>query len=189
MKDKKLSQIQSQYRFDKNRNAYLIEVSLDDYNDIYDVWDPAPFKKRFIEEQFDAFIVSSSEDIPLKYNLIIVLYLPEGKKDEGKETAVVSAYKNYYAYARQKVEKDKAKLKKRNASNLVVSILFLAAGYFIEFGYRNVLFEILKEGIFIGGWVFLWEFFTNISMTRKELNTNYKIYDRLYYSEIRFIYN
>jgi hypothetical protein len=41
------SQIQKQYPFDEERNAYLIEVSLDDYDDVYDEWDPAPLKKIY----------------------------------------------------------------------------------------------------------------------------------------------
>jgi hypothetical protein len=188
MKEKKPNQIQNQYIFDKHRNAYLIEISLDDYDDVYNEWDPTPFKRRFIQEEFDYFIVSSSEDIPLIYNLIIVLYIPERKKDTNKEASVISAYRNYYSYAKQKVDKDRIKLKNKSASNFMISVLFLATGYFIKFGNSNVLLEIIKEGIFIGGWVFLWEFFTSISTTRKELNVNYKMYERLYYSEIKFVY-
>ena len=91
MRKGKSRQIEKQYKFDEEKNVYMIEVSLDDYDDVYDEWDPAPFKKRFIEEDFDEFIMSSSMDIPLKFKLNIVLYIPLAMKDENKEKSVESA--------------------------------------------------------------------------------------------------
>ncbi len=188
MRKKRSSSIQKQYKFEKEGNAHLIEVSLDDYDDVYDEWDPAPFKRRFIEEGFDDFIVSSSEDIPLKYNLSIVLYIPENKKDLNKEAAVDSAYKNYYGYMIEKIKKSNIKLRKRTISYFVLAAIFLSPGYFFQFETANVVYNVLKEGILIGGWVFLWEFFTNLFIKSREINSMYKIYKRLYFSEIRFIY-
>jgi hypothetical protein len=183
----KFSQIQKQYRFDEKNNAYLIEVSLDDYDDVYDEWDPAPFKKRFIQAEFDDFILSSAEDIPLKYNINVVLYLPESKKDGNKEAAVEAAYRNYYSYEIVKVAKNIAKLSKKTLSNFLLSMGFLSIGYFFQFG-NSVILDVLQEGIFIGGWVFLWEFFTDIITTRRELLAENKLYKRIYHSELRYIY-
>ena len=36
MRKRRTSQIQKQYRFEEETNAYLIEVSLEDYNDMED---------------------------------------------------------------------------------------------------------------------------------------------------------
>lgn len=188
MREKRISQIQKQYRFDEVNNTYLIDVSLDDYDDVYDVWDPAPFKKRFIEAEFDDFIVTSAEDIPSEYKLNIVLYIPEQKKDTNKEIAVESAYKNYYSYAVEKIARSRIKLRKKYILYFFLATLFLSAGYFFQYGKENVIIKVINEGIFIGGWVFLWEFFTNVFMTRRELNTKYRLYRRIYLSEILFVY-
>lgn len=183
------SQIQKQYPFDEERNAYLIEVSLDDYDDVYDEWDPAPFKKRFIQKEFDDFIVSSAEDIPQKFNLNIVLYLPETKKDTNKEMTVDAAYRNYYSYEVVKVDKSIAKLRKNSISYFLLSITFLSLGFFFQYVQESFALGVIKEGNLIGGWVFLWEFFTNIFITRRDLIAQHKLYKRIYRSEIRFIYN
>jgi len=188
MRKKRSSPIQKQYRYEEESNAYLIEVSLDDYDDVYDEWDPAPFKKRFIEEGFDDFIVSSSDDIPKNYNLKIVLYIPETKKDLSKENAVESAYKNYYGYMMEKIRKSKIRLRKRTISYLLLATLFLTPGYFFQIETSNVVYNVLEEGILIGGWVFLWEFFTNLFIKSREINSMHQIYERLYDSEIQFIY-
>ncbi|NLZ94166.1 MAG: hypothetical protein GX922_09205, partial [Firmicutes bacterium] len=56
---------QNLYKFEAKNQHYLIEVSLDDYDDVYDSWDPSPFKRRDIEDEFHDYIFNSSEDIPL----------------------------------------------------------------------------------------------------------------------------
>jgi hypothetical protein len=179
---------QKLYKYDETSKTYLIEVSLDSYDDVYDDWDPSPFKKRDIEDEFNDFIVNSSEDIPLNLDIAIVLYLPMPKKDEKKEAALLSAYKNYYGYALERRDRNKANLHGKIFFYLLLSILLLTTGYFFFRGEQTVFFKVLHEGIFIGGWVFLWEFFTSIFITRRELQRQYRLYKRLYQAQIRFIY-
>jgi len=188
MRKKRISQIQKQYRFEKETNSYLIEVSLDDYDDIYNDWDPSPFKRRFIEDEFNEFILSSADDIPSKNNMIIALYLPESKKDIEKEKAVQQAYENYYLYAIEKEERGWANLRKKNAFYFVFSMILLWLGYFYLDTSGNIFLDVIREGTFIGGWVFLWEFITNVFITRREFQSGLKLYKRLYISEIRFVY-
>ncbi|QUH25860.1 hypothetical protein [Serpentinicella alkaliphila] len=176
------------YKYDELSNTYLIEVSLDSYDDVYDDWDASPFKKRDIEDEFNDFVVNSSQDIPFNHDIKIVLYLPESKKDEQKEATLISAYKNYYAYALDRLDKRKSILYEKTIFYLLFSVFMLSIGYFFFRGTMTIFSNILHEGIFIGGWVFLWEFFTSIFITRRELHEEYKIFKRLYKANIIFIY-
>jgi hypothetical protein len=186
---RKKSYFKTLYNFDKESNSYFINVSLDNYDDVYDDWDPSPFKKRDIEVEFNDFIVNSSEDIPLKYKTTIVLHLPQSKKDENKETALKSAYQNFYSYALQRLNKSLSNLYRKITMYFTLSLLFLTVGYFFFKEDQNVFLDVLHEGIFIGGWVFLWEFFTEFFITRRKIVEEYKLYERLYSSEIRFVYS
>jgi len=188
MRNGKSRQIEKQYKFDEEKNVYLIEVSLDDYDDVYDEWDPAPFKKRFIEEAFDEFIMSSSKDIPLKFKLNIVLYIPMAMKDENKEKSVDSAYKNYYAYNMEKVQVEWSRMKRRSFSYLIFALSFLGLGSVLRFEDSSALVDLFKQGILVGGWVFLWEFFTYTFMDSRDYKFKEKIIKRLHQSELRFIY-
>lgn len=179
---------QKVYKLDDASKAYMIEVSLDTYDEIYDDWDPSPFKKRDIEDEFNDFVVNASQDIPLNFDIVIVLYLPLSRKDALKETALVSAYKNYYAYALARLDKARANLYKKILYYLVFSFILLSIGSFFFQEGENLLLNVLREGIFIGGWVFLWEFFTDVFIVRRELQEEYGLYRRLYQSDIRFIY-
>ena len=179
---------QDLYKYDEEAKTYLIEVSLDDYNDVYDDWDPSPFKKRDIEDEFNDFIVDSSEDIPINHKIGIVLYLPESAKDPRKESALISAIHNFYEYAMERNHRSNVSINKKTLFYLVFSFFLLGIGYFFDVDQEIVLFRILHEGIFIGGWVFLWEFFTNIFITKRNIRNQYRLYKRLLHSEIRFVY-
>jgi hypothetical protein len=179
---------QNLYNFEVESNKYLVTVLLHDYNDIYDDWDPSPFKRRDIEDEFNDFVLNSSEDIPLTFDISIVLYLPEAKKDERKERVLISAYKNYYEYATARISKSISGLHTKILSYLLFSCVFLIVGYFLSETGPGVFARVLHEGILIGGWVFLWEFFTNFFIKRRELLEEFRLYNRLYHAEIRFVY-
>lgn len=188
-KMRKKRYFQKLYKFDEESNSYLIDVALDNYDDVYDDWDASPFKRRDIEDEFNDFVVNSSEDIPFNFNILIVLYLPISKKDEQKEATLISAYRNHYAYALERMNKVKSNLYKKTSSYLFLSIFLLTIAYFFFRGDGNLVSSVLHEGIFIGGWVFLWEFFTSIFIIRREMQDEYKLYKRLYSSEIKFVYH
>ncbi len=179
---------QKLYNYEQETNTYLIDVSLDDYDDIYDDWDPSPFKKRDIENEFNEFIVDSSDDIPFNFGISIVLYLPESKKDTQKEAALISAYNNFYQYTMERTRKQILSIHKKTLSYLLLAVLMLSLGYFFEWNSDIVMMQVIHEGIFIGGWVFLWEFFTNIFILTRDLKNEFKLYKRLYEADTRFIY-
>lgn len=185
---RKKGYFQKLYKFDIKSHTYLIEVSLDDYDDIYDGRDPSPFRKRDIEDEFDDFIVNSSEDIPLNHGISIVLYLPVSKMDQKKEATLKAAYKNYYNYALERIHKEKLNLQKRAIFYLFLSILLLNMGYFFFKEGQSILYNVVNQGIIIGSWVFLWEFFTSTFIKRKDIKAIYRLYKRLYKAEIRFTY-
>jgi hypothetical protein len=189
---RKKKYFQKLYNFDQESQSYFIDVSLDSYDDVYDEWDPSPFKKRDIEDEFNDFVVNSSEDIPLNYNISVVLYLPSSKRDEKKETNLIAAYQNFYEYETERLLKKKQNLRNKNISHLTMSFSLLTlyflweglsetqTGFFISFP--------LKEGLMIGGWVFLWEVFTNIFIRGKELRRQFKLYQRLFQANLKFVY-
>lgn len=178
---------QDLYRYDESDGSYIVEVSLDEYEDVYDEWDPSPFKKRDIEDEFDDFIWDSANDIPLKYKIKIVLYLPKAQRNEVKEKALREAYDNFYSFRLIRAYKTQKNIQKKILTYLIMSLTFLYIGYFYS-AESGIVMSVLKEGIFIGGWVFLWEVFTLIFITLGEERKVTKIVKRLLDSKICFIY-
>lgn len=125
----------------------------------------------------------------MNFEICLVLYIPESKKNEKKERVLISAYKNYYEYATARLSKVRSGLHRKIISYLLFSSIFLSFAYFLGGTGPSVFLKVLHEGIFIGGWVFLWEFFTNFFIKRRELQEEYRLYNRLYHAEIRFVYH
>lgn len=178
---------QDLYRYDKEDKTYIIEVLLDTYDDVYDEWDPSPFKRRDIEDEFDDFIWDSSQDIPLKHNTKLILFLPENERDEQKERILREAYDNFYTFRLNRALKALKTIQKKVVFYLMLSLMFLYIGYFYA-AESGIFMSMLKEGIFIGGWVFLWEVFTLIFITMGESRRDIKLTKRILRSEVCFVY-
>ncbi|MCW3490307.1 hypothetical protein [Dethiobacter alkaliphilus] len=48
----------------------------------------------------------------------------------------------------------------------------MSFGYFWGGTAGSIILGVMHEGTIIGGWVFLWEFFTNFFMRKRELQEN-----------------
>ena len=179
---------QKLYKYDDENNNYIIEVSLDNYSDVYNEWDPSPFKKRDIEEEFNFFVMNSSKDIPLRYGITIVLYLPQSKKDEKKEKTLKIAYFNFYNYITDRIKTKLLKLYEKIFYSFFFSIFLLIISMFVLKSVDNMFLKLLREGFSIGGWVFLWEAFTDFFWTRKDVISEYKLYKRLNNAKVEFVY-
>ena len=94
----KQREIYERYKFDKENQAYIISVALDDYNDVFDDWDPSPFKLRDIEDEFLDFLWDAVEDIPKRYALIFELSIPSMMRNESKEKQLKSALEHQFDY-------------------------------------------------------------------------------------------
>jgi hypothetical protein len=69
------------YALDKSTNRYMIEIALDRYEDIFNEWDPAPFKRREIDADLELYLEGSAEEIPSRYPIELFFMVPRGKRD------------------------------------------------------------------------------------------------------------
>jgi hypothetical protein len=188
VKRKKKSTLDRLYSYDKRNNAYKIEISLDKYEDIYNEWDPTPFKKRDIEEEFIQYVIDSSTDIPMKYNLDLELYLPEKKKDETKEKNAKAAIKSYFNYL---LDRNKRTLKTAVARCLrsaFIGIVLLTVYYVSLRDSSNGLARVFIEGISILGWVALWDVGEELLLNIVKTWNKRRNLKRISKAKVEFIY-
>ena len=157
MKKRKKSTLDRLYSYDKKNNAYKIEISLDKYEDIYNEWDPTPFKRRDIEEECIQYVIDSSIDIPMKYQLDLYLYLPEKMKDEKKEKNAKAAMKSYFNYLLDRNKRALSASLARCARSAFIGIILLCVYYFSLQESEGNISMVISEGISILGWVALWD--------------------------------
>ncbi|MBN2880759.1 hypothetical protein JXM83_01780 [Candidatus Woesearchaeota archaeon] len=183
-KDKELRKI---YPVNKRTNAYVIKVSVKSYNDIFNEWDDSIIEKRDLNPSLREYLEECSEEIPLKNKIEIYVTIHE-KKSKNKEKYVRDGFKNYFKFFQYFVKKD-YKTHRAKAINSCIngSLMLLLATLGEQFS-EVLPLKLLIEGIFVGGWVLLWQtfeiLFFEASKIKKELNT----YERFSKSKIIFGY-
>lgn len=177
------------YSSDSRTGAYQIEISLDKYTDVFNEWDPAPFKKRDIDPAFEDYLKGCSSDIPLKYKIELFLCLPEDQYDIQKEGIIKEGIKTYFQSKTEIIKKTIRFMNKNTGIYALVSVVFLILALSLETSSTsNVFINLLLQGLFIGGWVFLWEALNIFVFHKSKIKYQYRVYERLLRSDIEFKY-
>lgn len=175
--DKLFSQI---YKTNTLTNCYMIEVGLDQYKDIFSEWDPAPFKRRDIDPDLQLYLEGSSEEIPFRYLVELCFIIPVGIQNDQIEAETRKGLENSFAFKRYLLRKEIAKTNAQILRFVLIGFIFLGiAAFSSERAKDVVLLPTLVEGIFIAGWVFLWEAVSLFFFTNRDLYHRYRTYKRL----------
>ncbi|HEY8436477.1 MAG TPA: hypothetical protein VIK63_05510 [Haloplasmataceae bacterium] len=186
---KGIEELKRFYPMNEKNGRFIIEVSVASYSEIFNGWDPSPIKRRDLDPDLLDFILESSEDIPLKFGVELHFYLPESERDETKEELSILGIQNNIQFLTMYTRKEFLKNWKDALRYVVLSVIFLFVAYFFgKFNIDGALFKILIEGLFIGGWVFLWEAFSLIFFSDQKLLQHLKHYRRLFEAPILFHY-
>jgi hypothetical protein len=183
-KDPLFSQI---YTINPSTNCYLIEIGLDQYTDIFDEWDPAPFKHRSIDPDLELYLEGSSEEIPLRYPVELHFKVQAGSRDKKMEEESQNGLKTSFAFKMYLLRKELKKTNTQILRCIALGLIFLWMGMFFseQFAGRALAY-LLAEAIIIGGWVFLWEAVSLFFFTNREIDHKYRIYRRLSDSPVTF---
>ncbi|RZM79421.1 hypothetical protein [Leptolyngbya iicbica] len=175
------------YTLDKSTNRYMIEIALDRYEDIFNEWDPAPFKKREIDSELELYLEGSVEEIPFRFPIELIFMLPTDRQDTQREEEVRIALKNYFGFRLYFLRRELRKINIRLLRYVVIGFLLLWVGvtypgYELETDWARVA----TEGIFIGGWVFLWEAVSLFFFSKREIYHRYQMFKKLLHAPVYF---
>lgn len=176
------------YLQDEIDGTFIIEVSLDGYEDIFNEWDPAPFKRRDLDPDLIYFLEDCSDDIPLRYPIRIRFEMPGDLRIEEKEQRITLGIRNYFRFRKNSIQKDIDQLRKRIIIYTVMSFGFLLSATLSSgMADKNILIQTGIEGLFIGGWVFLWEAISLIFFSMRDKQVEYRKAERFRGSEYIFL--
>lgn len=177
------------YRYNKEKNAFIIDISIDYYRDLYNDWDFSPFKRRDLDTDLVSFIEECSEEIPLRYKVIINFFMPLEMRDLEKEKRSKAGLNNYFKYMLYKVKGEIVKYRIRASKYaLTGSVLVMIAFTLQKFIEHLIYLSLLPEGFFIGGWVFMWEVFTILFFQNTDRKVKMREYKRLIEAEVNYNY-
>lgn len=146
------------FRINPKTGNVIIEVSLNDYIEIFHEWDHSAFKKRDIHPELVDFLDLCSEEIPFSEKLEIQFFITNEERDKNKESLVRASYTNYYKSA---YFSEKKIIKRIFASSGLLSLVSLTLLFlYTKFSggvAETMIDSVLFESLLIGGWVLAWE--------------------------------
>lgn len=177
------------YRYSRSLNTIYIDIKIDFYREIYNVWDFSPLINRDLDDDLFEYLESSAMEIPKKYRICIVFHLQDSKKNNKLEEKNIKGFQNYFNYQIREINlKQRANIRKILLYGILgFALIFL--GYFI----RNIsisipFINVLSEGFFIGGWVLFWELFSGIFFKRSDMRNRRAVLTRLLKAGIVYEY-
>ncbi len=185
-KDGYLKQV---YRTNPKTNAFIVDISLDNYNEIFNDWDPSPAGRRDLDPELLAFMENCSSDIPLRFPLELQFHMPQSEFNEEKEHLSKQGLKHYMEFIAHSIDKHYKDGIRKAMIYALAAFLFLTLGYFPkQIDGPKMLASILTEAITIVGWVLLWQAFSQVFFSGQEIRKKQRVYKRFLDAAIVFTY-
>ncbi|HIK44224.1 MAG TPA: hypothetical protein IGR64_04970 [Leptolyngbyaceae cyanobacterium M65_K2018_010] len=175
------------YALDQANNAYMVEVALDHYTDIFSEWDPAPFKRRELDPDLQLYLEGSAEEIPAQYPLEVCFTLPSGRRDRAMEDEVRAGLRNSIDFKLYLLKREVKAIHTRTLRYVITGFGTLWVARVLSGpAEAYTVTSVLTEGLFIGGWVFLWEAVSLFFFSNRELYCRHRTYQRLRNAQVVF---
>jgi hypothetical protein len=177
------------YQQNPDTGAFLIEVALDRYEEIFNEWDPAPYKSRDLNPDLRRYLEDSSGDIPLRDPVELLFKAPAQIHDDAKECSAREGLSTYLA-----CEVDAARVNLRRLRNLsfinfcVAAVLLTATAQLNRVHEAPLGLAVLRDGLTIGSWVFTWELISLFFFRRFELRRELSKWKRLARADVSVAY-
>ena len=154
--------IKPELHYKKENNHYLVEIKLNEVRQLFNSFDPAPFREKDLETSAANYIIDSIREIHLNELVKLVLYLPEQACTDEDVRSVPEAIHNYFSYRATVMAKDLRFTLQQGRISLLIGLAFLficiVAQHFIAtFEKEELLWLIIQEGFLISGWVAMWK--------------------------------
>lgn len=181
------SYLKKVYRYDEENKCFLVEIALEYYLELFNPWDATSIKKKDLDPELVTYLEDVSDDIPLKEKLAIVFVMSESVKNPEMEKISKGVFINYFNFLIHYNKRTQRKFFRRAIYYMITSFTFVALAYILRL-YSTMFIEIMSEGLFIGGWVFMWEAISIIFFKSTFIRNQSKQYLRLTESDISYVY-
>jgi hypothetical protein len=178
------------YRQNPETKAYLIEVALDRYEEIFNEWDPAPYKRRDLNPALLRYLEDSSEDVPFHNDVELLFKAPAQISNDSKEWSALDGLKTWLACAEDAARKSLRRLRTRSLTYLgAAAVLLTVVAYLSRIHVESLWLTVVRDGLTIGSWVFAWELISIFLFRRVELLRELKKWKRLAKAQVSFTYH
>ena len=147
--------------YNKEGDHYLVEIKLNEIRQLFNSFDPAPFREKDLEPGAEAYIIDSVQEFHLATPIKLVLHLPVDACTDEAASNVPAAIHNYFSYRAEITAKELHFTLQQGRIALVIGLGFLflcitAQQVIASVGKTSLIWSIIEEGFLISGWVAMW---------------------------------
>ena len=177
------------YDRDPDTGNFIVELSINEYTDIFNELDPTPLRRRDVAQPVVDFLDDCSADIPLKYRFDLRIMCPREIMNEGRERRTINGLRTFFSYMVLFYKKDLRVLSQKALLYFLTAIVLIVLSLYTSSHFpSDLFFKTLVEGLSIGGWVFLWEAIVLCFFKSRKIRVKRRRYQRLLDAPIAFIY-
>jgi hypothetical protein len=163
--------------------AGQIDVRIHELRQLFDSFDPAPFRERTLDQAAEEYIVESLRELPRGAIAHLVVHLDQTETLEETRTVIADAVHNFFEYRADMARRKLSDLTGAGWKNLFTGLVFLAACTFIanlmSSLHPSTLVSIFREGFIIAGWVAMWRPLEMFLYERWPMKRMIRLYRRL----------
>lgn len=182
------SYLEEVYPYDAATKTFTIQVAVERYDEIFNHLDPTPLHQRDLAPDLMSFLTLCCSEIPARYNLRLRVNIAAQSFDPQLEQQVISGMKHFFLYEYQVLAEQIQRKQRRALRYVLISFTSLTCTWLLHGLPANLFSNFLREGLTIGGWVFLWEAISASFIQKSEIDELRSMYHRLQQAEVRFNY-
>lgn len=141
--------------------ATEIAIRLRAVNQLFNSFDPSPFRERDIDSAVEEFVVGWVRELPPGEAFTIAVHLPAEEAARPEAARIGEAFQHYFGYRAQMAERDMRELFRIGRRSLAIGLAVLLACLVASQVVANVIHgqmvaRVLEESLIIVGWVANW---------------------------------
>lgn len=142
-------------------NCALIEVHVSDLKELFNSFDPTPFRKRDLDPDAEEFIAGWARDLPAHQDLGLLVHVDREHEVAGATETMRLAIRDHFGRRASEIRARLRLLFRNGRVALLIGLAVVAgsvlAGDLIETMLAESRFgSIIRESLLIGGWVAMW---------------------------------
>lgn len=140
--------------------VHKIEVRIERVSQLFNTFDPLPFREKDLDKDAEEFIVGWAKELPKSQQLGITVHLPSEEAATTNAQDLGPAITRYFSYRAEIAQRDLRELFRLGRRSLAIGLIVLATcfvlGEVLSRLLDNEAGKLLREGLIILGWVANW---------------------------------
>ncbi|MFW0860792.1 MAG: hypothetical protein AAGT88_01605 [Dethiobacter sp.] len=182
--------LKESYAFDRDSGRIVIELLLEKQIYLFNEWDNAALNRKDLDPDLVYFLEECFDEIPFEYEVQLKIAINERERDPVREAAIAEGIQSQFRHYMRANTRKLKELYKRAALYVLISTGFLLLASLLEGRpLGRPINAAMLQGLYVGGWVFLWEAISEVSFSRGSaaLTQKIKTYKRFLRAPIVFI--